>query len=61
MDPILSTKMDGLVVANLLKQKVGYHGILFEYKMIRVEPYSKLPFIYLFPCQKNNRTISKEQ
>lgn len=39
MDPILSTKMDGLVVANLLKKKVGYHGILFEYKMIRVEPY----------------------
>ena len=41
IDPILSTKMDGLIVANLLKQKVGYHGTLFEYKMLRVEPYSE--------------------
>ena len=41
IDPILSDKMDGLIVANLLKQKVGYHGILSEYKMLRVEPYSK--------------------
>eukprot|EP00112_Aurelia_sp_Birch-Aquarium-sp1_P020995 Seg554.6 transcript_id=Seg554.6/GoldUCD/mRNA.D3Y31 product="Dyslexia-associated protein KIAA0319-like protein" protein_id=Seg554.6/GoldUCD/D3Y31 len=39
IDPILSDKMDGLIVANLLKQKVGYHGILSEYKMLRVEPY----------------------
>ena len=41
LDPITSNKMDGLIVAHLLKQKIGYHGTLFEYKMLRVEPYSE--------------------
>ena len=41
LDGITGSKIDGLVIANLLKQKIGYHGTLFEYKMLRVEPYSK--------------------
>ncbi len=41
IDPVLASKMDGAEVANLLKQKIGFHGTLFEYKMLRVEPYSK--------------------
>ncbi len=48
IDPVLATKMDGSVVANLLKQKIGYRGTLFEYKMLRVEPYSKLKVYLVF-------------
>ena len=38
-DPNQERVFDGKYVADILKQKVGFGGKLFEYKMQRVEPY----------------------
>ena len=46
-DSSLHRKLDGQMVAELLKQKIGYHGTLFEYKMLQVEPYGKYSFTHV--------------
>ena len=40
-DPHIARVYDGKYVADVIKQKVGFGGKLFEYTMTRVEPYSK--------------------
>ena len=46
-DPNQERIFDGKYVADILKQKIGFGGKLFEYKMMRVEPYST-PFYYFY-------------
>lgn len=41
-DPSVARVLDGKYVADILKNKVGFGGKLIDYKMERVEPYSKL-------------------
>ena len=41
-DPSVKRVLDGKYVADILKNKIGFGGKLIDYKMERVEPYSKL-------------------